>query len=97
MALPDPYLVHWVDAMDQPHYPLDADVFRLYEPTGRQVIVWLPGEHIPCWLDFLPNRDCRAVFYLKRGNGISVDVPAGPLRQRIREVMWRLEPVAPVP
>lgn len=92
MALADPYLSHWVADQDQPYYPPGTDVFRLYAPDGRQVIAWLAGDHIPCWLDFLPNRDVRALFQLRRGDGELVEVPAGPLRQCIGRVMWSMEP-----
>lgn len=90
MSPSDPYLVHWVDAMDQPHYPKGTDVFRLFDLVGRQVICWLPGEHVPCWLDFLPNRDAQVAFTLTRGDGEAVPVPPGPLRQCIQRVMWSL-------
>lgn len=76
---------------DQPYFRPDEDVFRLFDPADALIAAWRPVEHIPCWLDFIPNRDTRISYVLQRG-GERWPLPAGALRQVIGQTIRKMQP-----
>jgi hypothetical protein len=79
------------DPADVPYsYPTnEPNIYRLYDVNNQFFWAWKDGEHIPCWFDFIPNRNSTVCFTVEY-NHYREPTYAGPLRHEVEHAITRL-------